>query len=278
VPSIRMNIDILMATYNGERFLREQLDSILGQTCTLSTLEEACRQDPNRIRLVHDSLGRLGAPGNFARLLDLSDAPYIMFSDQDDVWLPDKVRASLAAIRVAEQAFPNLPLLVHTDLVLVDSQLRRLADSFWTVRKVRLYNTDIRTSVLHDNVVTGCTVMMNRRAKEIASPFPERVRMHDWWVAANVAEKGRVIPLPVPTVLYRQHETNSLGAFRGASIPLQQWPRECLRYCRHLGPGYQVAKRIVPHLSFSAWCWGEIKATIRRRILRVGRLPSARRS
>ena len=111
-------ISICMATYNGEKYLKEQLDSILAQVntdwkllirddgsedSTIEIIEDYAEKYPDKIELTTDSFGRLGPCMSFSRLLDLADAEYIMFCDQDDVWLSNKIALTLGAMKQAEQ-------------------------------------------------------------------------------------------------------------------------------------------------------------------------------
>jgi glycosyltransferase involved in cell wall biosynthesis len=264
-----MTVEILLATYNGERFLREQLESLLAQTHgdwrllvrddgstdrTEAILEEAQAEHPERIDIVRDDFGRLGATRNFLRLLELSRGPYIMFSDHDDVWLPDKIRVSLTALRQAEEESPNLPMLVHTDLTVVDAALQHLADSFWQVRRIQIDDRDPLSSLVHLNGVTGCTILMNRRAREVSLPAPAHVRLHDWWIALNVASKGRIISLAQPTVLYRQHETNAIGAPGRNRLFLGRMAHDLRTFPTRLYWDYRIVRQVVPSVSFFPWC------------------------
>src|SRR5690606_7688467 len=137
-------IDILMSTYNGARYLAEQIDSILGSSFadfrlmirddgsvddTPALIAEYASAD-GRITVVSDTLGNLGASASFMRLLELSNAPYFMFADQDDVWLPNKVKRSYE--KISEHESPGLPNIVFTDLSVVDEKLKPIADSFWS--------------------------------------------------------------------------------------------------------------------------------------------------
>ena len=129
-----MRLAILLGTYNGGRFLREQLDSLFAQTMkdfqlyirddgstddTMLIVKEYQQLHPNIVK-VEDEGKNLGAKGNFERLLALTDADYYMFCDQDDVWLPDKIEVSFAKMKQMEQRYGDIPLLVHTDLEVVD--------------------------------------------------------------------------------------------------------------------------------------------------------------
>lgn len=221
-------IDILLATYNGARFLPAQIDSILGQTCeewrllirddgstdaTTEIIDRYAGQHPGRIEVIRDGRANLGVVGNFSTLMERSDADYIMFCDQDDVWLPEKITESYQAMRALERRHgSDAPLLVHTDLSVVDQDLKPIHRSFWRYQRLDPERGRSLALMLIQNVVVGCAAMANRRLKEMALPLPRDARMHDWWLALVAAAFGRYDYVSRPLVLYRQHGGNTLGA------------------------------------------------------------------
>jgi len=141
-----------------------------------------------------------------------SKAQYIMLSDQDDVWLPTKVEKSLNALKELEQRFPNVtPLLVHTDLKVVDESLISIADSFWMYAGLNCHYTSLNR-LLVQNVITGCTIIFNRALAEIATPIPNEALMHDHWLGLVASALGHIGVLEEATILYRQHGRNIIGA------------------------------------------------------------------
>ncbi len=220
-------IDILLATFNGGRFLREQLDSLLhaipedarvlvqddgSADDTPAILSAYAQAHPNVIRLTEGPAHEKSAKGNFMSLLIKSDAEYTFFCDQDDVWEPGKIQKSLNRMRAGEERFgKDCPLLVHTDLSVVDASLGPIAPSFW-----RYQNLDPSPAVnrlLVQNSVTGCTVFINRALKELLKKAPAGgMLMHDWWAALIAASMGHILPVDEPLIRYRQHGNNQLGA------------------------------------------------------------------
>ena len=223
---------ILLATYRGERFLEPLLDSLRRQTYddwqllvrddgshdrTPSIVRDAAAADRRIVPVVDDS-PRLGSAGNFARLMQhatLVDAEAYAFADQDDVWRPDKLDRQLRAMReLVDRHGAHHPALVHTDLEVVDEHLRTVHASFASFARVHRDVDDPFRSLLVANHVTGCTMLFNRELLRRALPMPAEARMHDWWTALCAAAWGRLRYLPEPTVRYRQHGENVVGAER----------------------------------------------------------------
>lgn len=223
-------VQILMAVYNGGRYLREQLDSLLVQTfgdwellvsddCStdgsLDVLREYAERD-ERIRVVLEGEHYGAAKPHFMALLRLADAPYVMTCDQDDVWDADKVAVTLEAMRAEEAASAGAePLLVCTDLRVVDESLRVLSPSFLAYSGMDASKLDFGY-FLASCLVTGCTMMVNHPLLSLLrEPVDEgALVMHDWWASLVAAAFGRVVHLDRATISYRQHGDNSVGADR----------------------------------------------------------------
>jgi len=219
-------VDILLGTYNGATFLVEQINSILNQSFTDWKL--IIRDDgssdgtteivldyqskyPEKITVLENTNENLGVILNFSQLLEASHAPYIMFCDQDDIWLAEKVELTLTKMLAIEKLNPKIPLLVHTDLKVVDDNLDILSDSYWSYQGIDP-NYDTLNRLLIQNVITGCTVMINKQLAHLALPIPSTVIMHDWWLGLVATSSGQIHHLKLPTVLYRQHDNNDTGA------------------------------------------------------------------
>ena len=219
-------IDILLSTYNGARFLRQQIDSVLNQTFqdwrllirddgsqddTVEIIREYAKQYSGKIVLQKDTLGNLGCGASFSQLVSVSSAPYMMFCDQDDYWLPEKVEKSWTAMKEQEEQHPGIPLLISTDLIVANENLREISPSF--IRSQKLYPealSEVHRS-LALSVSPGCTMLFNRAAALRFLPIPPH-QTHDHWVAVITAYYGRVCFLPEPTILYRQHGKNAIGS------------------------------------------------------------------
>jgi glycosyltransferase involved in cell wall biosynthesis len=230
-------IDILLASYNGERFIGQQIDSILSQTYTNwkliirddkssdrtpQIIKEYASKYSDKIRILDSNNRNLGVVKNFEELLKASDSNYICFCDQDDVWLPFKLEKTLEKMLKTEKLNPKKPVLVHTDMKVVNDKLIEINASFFKYQNI---DPKLRTMgrALVQNTVTGCTVMINAKLKSLITPFSEKVVIHDWYSELVALEYGKVDYLDSQTVLYRQHNTNELGAKRyGLSYMFEQ--------------------------------------------------------
>ena len=239
------SVVIAMATYNGARFVSEQIRTIQDQTFrdwvllvrddgshdeTTRQISLMAQQDA-RIRLLEDGRGNQGAIGNFAMLMEAAleeGADYLFFADQDDFWLPEKLSTMLAAMKEMESREKSgTPLLVHCDLAVVDERLKVISESFANYSRLSPATADLGV-LLCQNQVTGCACLINRRLLELACPVPSEVLMHDWWLALLAAASGKIGFIPLPLVKYRQHGGNVLGAvsFRQRLWQLLKSPRQ----------------------------------------------------
>ncbi|MGC8677702.1 MAG: glycosyltransferase family 2 protein [Hydrogenobaculum sp.] len=220
-------IDILLSTYDGEKFLRDFIKSLDMQTykdwrliirddgsidSTKKILEEIRKANPSKFIILEDDLGNIGAYRSFFELLRKSSANYIMFADQDDVWLPQKIEKTLKKMLDLEKSFgSNVPILVHTDLQIVNENLDLIYPSFWKYRNQNPEYKALNYLIVQNNI-TGCTIMLNYALKELIRKIPEKAIMHDWWVALVASAFGIIDYIPDQTVLYRQHSNQNIGA------------------------------------------------------------------
>lgn len=222
-------IDILLATYNGAQYLTELLESLEHQTFkdwrlivrddgstdgSLCLVEAWSQRQGAPLQVLRDGRANLGPCGNFGALLAASQSPYFAFCDQDDVWLPGKLRDLLKCVRSAERRLgTGTPVLAHSDLCVVDRALRPIHPSFRTYmgRQSPRYDRVLRHLMIQ-NLIVGCASLGNAVLREAALPMPAEAMMHDWWVALVAAALGEVVDVPEATVLYRQHASNAAGA------------------------------------------------------------------
>ena len=232
-------IDILMATYNGGVYIKEQIQSIIDQSyknwrlvihddaSSDDTVDKAMdmaqvlarqlrEENDGSIRSIQISVNQPASGGpaaNFLGLVGSATSEYAMFCDQDDVWHPDKVEKTLEKMLELEEKYgKETPLLVYTDLVVVDAHLKEMAPSFMEYMKLP---TDLTLNrALLQNGVTGCTVMMNRALYEKLrlAKDTDKIIMHDHFATLIAVAFGAFIRVEESTIDYRQHGDNSVGA------------------------------------------------------------------
>jgi len=200
-----LKTDILLSTFNGTAYLNDLMHSLYGQTdinwrlvirddgssdSTMELIKSYREKDKERIFIFDDNKKHLGPKKSFEALLYQSDADYMMFCDQDDYWLPDKIESTLTKMKELEQQHPGKPVLIFSDLKVTDRDLNIIHPSYWKYTKVNPENAKDIYRLLVNNPVVGCTVMINSKVKPLVLPIPEQAVMHDWWIALNVARKG----------------------------------------------------------------------------------------
>lgn len=220
-------IGICMATYNGARFLEQQLDSIAAQTCpdwhlyvrddgstdeTPEVLRDFAAQHPGRVTLVESEQGQLGARGNFARLMEVATEPYLAFADQDDVWYPRKLTSALAAMRRIEARYGSeTPVMVHGDRRLIDDKGREITPSYWASRGLAAARFQFGTC-LSFCLAAGGAMLVNRSLVSLALPIPTQARMYDTWLEL-VAHAFGVVAVDNEVVAdHRRHGANTSGS------------------------------------------------------------------
>lgn len=216
-------VDILLATYNGEQYLREQLDSIMCQTysnfrllisddcssdSTKEILEEYVEKDKRII--VFSQEKNLGVVKNFEFLLKRVENKYFMFSDQDDIWNENKIEKS---IKVIEETKSDL---VYSDLEVVDSSLNVTYSSYWKLKgfykKIVKYNNF--ESLYLNNFITGCTMLSKKEFIDEVLPLPNTSKfiLHDYWIPLILSQKHKITYIEEPLIKYRQHKNNKVGS------------------------------------------------------------------
>jgi glycosyltransferase involved in cell wall biosynthesis len=229
-----MGISIAVCTYNGAHFLQEQLTSLLNQTylpdevvvcddqstdSTLLILNTFKLNAPFPVH-IHINSQRLYSTKNFEKAISLCQEDIIALCDQDDVWLPQK----LEKVQQYFTKFPQISALFSDGLV-VNSDLKSSGYTLWqhvkfTRSEQRLLNSNHALDVLlRRNVVTGATLVIKSSLKSQILPIPEEW-VHDAWIAVIVAASNELAAIPEPLFLYRQHETNQIGASSPSWIQL----------------------------------------------------------
>lgn len=238
-----MKVTILMSTYNGERFLAEQIESIRQQTYTdwqllirddgskdrtREIIQDFCQKD-NRIRFVNpDSVENVGVIKSFFHLLKYQTSDFYLFSDQDDVWLPEKIELQL---KEAGKYDNTLPLLVYMDLKVVDQELNVVHESMIQTQSDHA-NTELLQE-LTENTVTGGVSMINQALADLWTGQEEYdLLMHDWYLALLATAFGKLVYIDKQGELYRQHSNNVLGA-RTIRKRMQNWIRPHILFTKY---------------------------------------------
>ena len=221
-----MKVNILLSTYNGEQYLKEQVKSIQDQTYrdwqllirddgstdgTVEIIQELVAQD-ERIRFINQgAIENLGVIKSFHALLKYEKADLYCFSDQDDVWLPEKIALQVAE---AEKHHQEVPLLVYTDLKVVEENLNVQHESMIRTQSDHA-NTEL-IQELTENTVTGGVAMINHALAELwTGQENHALLMHDWYLALLATAFGKLIYIDQPTELF-----NTVAMFWGL-VPLE---------------------------------------------------------
>lgn len=223
-------IAVLLSSYNGSDYLDEQLKSLFEQdfsdyilyvrddgsddgTRSIFYRYKECYKD--RVFLIEDSLGNLGAANSFLEALRVAHGfghSYFMFCDQDDVWLPNKISSFYEKITRSENSLDKFPVLVFGDMFVVDERLRIVSDSFWGYQKILANCYNDWKVVAVSNCVTGCSCIFNRESADLLMRHSSIPVLHDLFIATMVAKEGKLVPMHTPTMYYRQHGANVEGA------------------------------------------------------------------
>jgi glycosyltransferase involved in cell wall biosynthesis len=219
----KITIDILLATYNGEQFLVHQLDSLLAQTIsnfrilvrddgssdsTKKILQQYQNKFPDIVRIIEDDLGNIGVAQNFNVLMQSTNAEYLCFCDQDDVWLKNKLEVSLKEIQKLENGNNTVPCMIYSDMTVINEQDEVLHQSMWKIHKTHsAYFTFNRLLVY--NIPFGCTMMINQSLAKLAYPIGNKAIYHDHWIALLTAAFGKFKAIDQPLILLRNHANNT---------------------------------------------------------------------
>ncbi len=223
-----MNLSIALCTYNGEKYLTEQLASFLRQTrlpdelivCddrstdeTVEILEIFAADAPFPVR-IYVNENNLGSTKNFERAISLCDGDIIFLSDQDDLWCEEKLEKF-----EREFAFDKEVGMVFCDGEVVDERLNYLGVNAWETRKftekrqIQMEEGNGLTTILNANVVTGCMMAFRAKYKSLFLPIPTDIPevIHDYWIAIILLSATKVKLISDKLVKYRQHSQQQLG-------------------------------------------------------------------
>lgn len=219
-------IDILLASYNGEKYIAEQIESILQQDYndfriiirddgssdnTVEIIKEYCKKYPQKIILIQDAIKCKSAQKNFFELLHYAQSEYVMFCDQDDWWLPNKVSACMHEMKKLEKNYSkDIPILVYAEYKVVGKNLEDIGFNHKKSQVAKHYHELNR--LLVQNYITGCLILMNKSLYFAMGEYNESIPMHDGWAALCASSLGKISHIDDVVMLYRQHGGNCAGA------------------------------------------------------------------
>ena len=242
-------ITIALAAYNGEKYIEEQLDSLIEQDIdedlsivvaddgsadkTFGILCDYVERYPGLINAAVNEVPTGSAKGNFFGLLRSIDDDYVMLCDQDDVWNADKVRVTFERMKKLEAKYgKDTPLLVFGDVEVVDEGLNVISESMARYQKTAPHHNGLNHYLVQNNII-GCTVMINRALLNYTKYEPKVCMMHDWWLGLLASAFGHISFIDRPLMKYRQHGNNQMGT-RAASDTSQ--------YIERLSKGEEVRR------------------------------------
>lgn len=229
-------ISVCMATYNGERYIKEQIQSILPQLndgdelivsddgSTDNTLDIIFSFECLKIKVLQGPQN--GLVSNFENAINAAKGDYIFLCDQDDIWLEDKVN-------VFKVAFDNGAKLVVSDCRVVDANAKIINESFFSLRNSQL---GFLPNLLRNGFL-GCCMAFNAELKPKILPFPKNIPMHDWWIGLVASLYGEVVLINQPLILYRRHGNNVSPTGDKSSFSLMTQAVHRLSLCFYLMKG-----------------------------------------
>ena len=225
-----MKVSVLLATYNGEKFLKEQIESLLSQTYsdflifinddgstdnTIEIINDYKSKYPNKIEIL--SLPQSKSPcKNFLSMLKEVKSDLYLFCDQDDVWVPEHVEILVIKYQSLAPSEKVLSVLIHSDLTVVDDNLNIKSKSFFKYQKMKKNPVKWQYYFVQNNV-TGNTILINNPLKELAfkgiiESNIDKIPMHDWYLALIANLFGKIFFIDECLTIYRQHSNNQIGA------------------------------------------------------------------
>lgn len=284
-------IAILMATYNGERYLAEQIDSLLAQTCqdwhlyihddgstdrTMDVVRIYSEKYPEKICIL-DYPAQGGACRNFLSLLEHIEAQYYMFCDQDDVWETSKIEMEFSAMKEVEERNEGKPIIVNSDLTVVDADLQTIHPSFWKYRNIYPNFVKHFEDFAAINVVTGSTMLLNQQTKDVIHRPYTHAMMHDAWITLCATIHGGILRnIKTPTVLYRQHGNNTIGALDAKLLTFSYRLRHISELTSIFFRQFRQLNAI-SHVSMCSYIWTKIryKRYISKQVRITGRFSNS---
>ncbi|WP_411343909.1 glycosyltransferase family 2 protein [Paenibacillus sp. WLX1005] len=252
-------LQVLLSTYNGEKYIAQQLDSIFAQThtdlkilirddgsqdTTVSIVQRYMDNHPGQIELIAgDNIGVVRSFWSLMQQADL-EAAYFCFCDQDDVWMCDKTTRAIEQLHHLEMQSESklehgaiIPAMVFTATQLTDEAL--MPTAIWPgmpARPPSFYNA------LFQNIAVGATISINRSALQLlnsVSVHTPHILMHDWWIYLTISCFGSLSFDSKPSIYYRQHTNNAVG---GEATLLQKFKKKLSSFSKHQNHKLLVAQ------------------------------------
>ena len=223
---------IIMATYNGEKYIKEQLESIINQTYsnwkliihddnstdkTMDILYEYKIKYKEKIEIIDDKIVFKSAKKNFMHLLNIvknEEFEYALFCDQDDIWVNNKIEIMLDYARKENR---EIPIVIHSDSRLIDANDNVIGESFNESSKLHKERKDFLSIYLW-NIAQGCSMMINKKCFDFIDINIEKIIMHDWWICIIASIFGSIVYINKQLIDYRQHDNNCIGGEKQKSI------------------------------------------------------------
>lgn len=224
-------VNIIMCTYNGEKYIRQQLQSIADNTVTdwsvfisddqstdstVQIAREFQKKYPDKIQFkINDT--KKGAILNFLSSIyqvgiKMNEDDFIMLCDQDDIWNPDKIEKTKSGMDKLIKSYGNeVPLLICTDVTVVDDEMKIIHESFRKMNNYKIKYLDF-AHLMMENKVQGCTTMINKKLALMLDRLPSKATMHDGWLALVASALGHIEYMDEQTMKYRQHMDNVQGS------------------------------------------------------------------
>lgn len=228
------DVAVIMATYNGAKYIREQIDSILNNSYkdfelfifddgsnddTMRIIGEYVEKNPQKVHFVQNTTN-VGVIKNFVSAICQIEANYYLFCDQDDYWNSYKIEHTIKAIKEEDLKDRECPVVLYGDLEVVDRQLNKISESFYKHGNIEPKKIDL-PHLLMENKFVGCTMAINHAVKRYLSTDINGMRMHDWWIGLIGVTFGKVVYLDESLLKYRQSGNNTVGSSSDISYTLR---------------------------------------------------------
>lgn len=257
----KRKIAVLLSTYNGQKYLAELIESIMNQSFkdftlyirddgssdnTLEIINYFVNIYPDQI-IVIPSEKNIGSKSSFLMMIKNVDSDYYMFADQDDVWLPSKIMISYNKIQELE-SYDNKPIIVHTDLRVVDTDLNLISESYWDMGHLFVDIPYKFPEFCHYNDITGCAMIFNRKLKEKCIEYldvslPYYIHHDHYLGLLTLKFNGIIEPIHISTINFRRHDNNQTQPFKHNKSILKR-PKALGSYIKDHYSRYKFFKRI----------------------------------